>query len=157
DFSSLPQAPWPRPRGRAPAWRRAAATRAVHSPLPTRCPSWDRANATPCSFKGSGSAISTMTMVARRVVMGPSESGMNRGLSTASILDDRQHDVRRPPAIVVDRVVGRDHPAVGVEGVASVRVDVEAGVVAARNVEPDAVAALEDVRGRVQGDRDRVD
>ena len=73
----------------------------------------------------------------------------------ASSRNDRQDHLRRVARIVIDGVVGRDHPAVVAQRVAGVRVHVEPRVVAARDVDADAVALLEDVGGRVERDRDR--
>ena len=68
--------------------------------------------------------------------------------------DHRQHDARRMRGLVVDRVL-RDGPAaVPVERFAGVRVHVEAGEVAARDIEPDPVPAREHERGRVHLDRE---
>ena len=68
--------------------------------------------------------------------------------STQAGRDHRQHDLRRMRRVVVDRVVGRDHAAVVAQRVAGVRVHVEPRVIAARDVDPDAMALLEDVGGR---------
>ena len=59
--------------------------------------------------------------------------------------------------VVMDRIVGLHHAAVVAQRVAGVRVHVEPGVVAARDVDPDPVTLLEDVRGGVERDRDRHD
>ena len=58
---------------------------------------------------------------------------------------------------MVDGVVGRDHATVFAERVAGVGVDVEPRVVAARDVNADPVPLLEDIRGRIERDGDRLD
>src|SRR4051794_25499504 len=70
--------------------------------------------------------------------------------------NDRQHDVRLPLRLVVDRIVRRDHPPVLLQRFARVWVDVEPWEIAARNIEPNAMALGEDVGRRVQVDRHRV-
>jgi hypothetical protein len=70
--------------------------------------------------------------------------------------DQRQDDVRGAPAVVIDGVVGPGHPAMAVQRLAGVGIDVEAGEVAAGDVQADAVAFPEDVRCRVELDGELV-
>lgn len=58
---------------------------------------------------------------------------------------------------MIDRVVGRIHAPVVAEWIAGVGVNVKSRIIAARHVDPDAVALFENVRGGVKGDRDRDD
>ena len=50
-----------------------------------------------------------------------------------------------------------DHAAIFAQRVAGVRVDVEPRIIAARDVDADAMPFLEDIRSRIEGDRDRDD
>src|SRR6266568_67558 len=58
--------------------------------------------------------------------------------------------------VVVESVLSDGPAAVLVKRLAGVGVDVEAREVAARNIEPQAVATLEDQRGWIHLDRERV-
>src|SRR5262245_27755785 len=59
--------------------------------------------------------------------------------------DDRQNDARGTLAIVEDSLVGNDDRGGGRERLAAVEVAVELREVAARHLEPNAVAGLEQV------------
>src|SRR5262245_11065668 len=73
------------------------------------------------------------------------------------LMHDRKDDVRGMVLVVEDRV-RRDRPStVVVQRLARVRVDVEPREAAAGNVDADPVPLLEEVRRRVQLDRERVD
>ena len=93
-----------------------------------------------------------------RSVHDPRPSGREpiQGDADRSGITGKNH-LRRMAGVVIDRVVGRDHAPVVAERVAGVGIDVEPRVIAARDVDPDAVALLEDVRGRIERDRDRDD
>ena len=70
--------------------------------------------------------------------------------------DERQHDVGRVRAVVIDGVIGRDLAALLLERLAGVGVDVEAREVARRDVEAQAVAAFEKIGGWIERDRDLI-
>ena len=59
--------------------------------------------------------------------------------------------------LVIDRVVGRIHAPVVAERIAGVGIDVKPRIIAARHVDSDAVALLENIGGRIERDRDRDD
>src|SRR5262249_31792558 len=69
-----------------------------------------------------------------------------RGYSGRLRIDHRQDHLRRMVAIVVNRVIGRNHAAVLAERVASIGVEVEPGIIAARDIHANAVTFLEYVR-----------
>src|SRR5262249_49493756 len=66
--------------------------------------------------------------------------------------DEGEHDPRLAAALVEYGVVGDGPAAVAPDGLARVGVDVEARVIRARDVEPDAVAGHEEIARRVEGD-----
>src|SRR5271155_4583084 len=70
--------------------------------------------------------------------------------------NDGQDNLRGMLGVQVDRVVGDLRAAVVVQRFSRVWVDVEAGEIAARNVETDAVAPLEYQRGRIHFDGELV-
>src|SRR5947209_15499368 len=79
----------------------------------------------------------------------PPESALLRG-------NYRQQHMGRAIRVVEDRVVGQVPAAVVVERLPGIRVHVEAREIAARDVEPDAVAPLEDEGSGIELDRERV-
>src|SRR5690242_1920142 len=79
-----------------------------------------------------------------------SQLGITPSMAWTSTGNDRQHDLGWTCAIQVDRVVGGDDPGVPADRLARVRVQVEAREVAARDVDPDSVASLEEVARRRQ-------
>src|ERR1035438_10928216 len=76
------------------------------------------------------------------------------GCGAVSIRNHRQHHARGVVVVGVNRVLGRLPAMIVVEGLAGVRVHVESREVAARDVQANAVAALEDEGGGIHLDRE---
>src|SRR6266851_5794872 len=70
---------------------------------------------------------------------------------------DRQHDMRGAGGPIMHRVVGHHRGARLAQRAAGVRIHVEAREVGGRDVEPDAMAAAEEVACRVKWDARFVD
>src|ERR1700752_1156902 len=66
--------------------------------------------------------------------------------------NDRQHDTRRMFAIHKHRILRAAPAPVSVQGLTSIRIHVEPGKIAARYIQPDSVAALENNSGRIHLD-----
>src|SRR4051812_48916587 len=66
---------------------------------------------------------------------------------SSTVRRQRQNDVRWIPRAVMDRVIRRRHAPIAAERLARVRVQIEARKVAARDVDANAMALLEDVGG----------
>src|SRR5690242_3047674 len=69
----------------------------------------------------------------------------------------RQHNMRRVHLVVNDRVHRALHPAIVIERLAGIRIDVESRKAAAADVHADAMSLLEDVAGGIELDREGID
>src|SRR5207253_9174944 len=144
-FSKWGQAPAPslQQLRHSPDWAGAG-------PQLRKCPWWLRHDPS-SQAKRVGSAGPVLSCSNENASLSRSRRRCRRGSR-----DDGQHDVRWVLATVGCRVWRHHQAAVVAQGFAGVRVHVEAREVAAGEIDPDAMALLEDVRGRVQLDGELV-